>query len=563
MEHRWRSYAISEDASHHVFRGQPAYQPIFHEVLKFHEPGLAPVRDDSGAYHITPAGLAAYAPRHIRTFGFYEGRAAVHSGDGWFHILPDGNPLYGERYAWCGNFQEGRCTVRLTRGDYFHITGNGSPAYGERYRYAGDFKDGHAVVQGEDGRHTHVDASGSPLHGRWFEDLDVFHKQYARACDSNGWHHVDLRGEPLYERRFKTVEPFYNGQARVEGFDGSLSLIDESGATLLTLRPPSRSALEAVSTDMVGFWRTQTIRAAVELGVFEILPATPETVEVEAGLAPSMGARLLRGLLELGLIRRDEEGLYHPTGQGTHLTRAHPLSLVNAALMWGREHYAAWMEITDSLRTGESSFKGIYGQNVFDWVHNRRDDLDNYHAALSSYARHDYRTLPEKIDFGVYETVLDAGGSKGELIFGLLRACPVLQGVVMDRTEVIERAAAPSDVAGRCRFVAGDLFAEWPVSADAIVLARVLHDWPAEAAVQILKRARAAIKKNGVLYLAEMVLDETGGDGGLLDLNMLVMTQGAERTERQFGLMLEASGFRMQRVIPIGSVVSVIEARPA
>ena len=133
----------------------------------------------------------------------------------------------------------------------------------------------------------------------------------------------------------------------------------------------------------------------------------------------------------------------------------------------------------------------------------------------------------------------------------------------MDRTEVVERATAPSDVAGRCRFVAADLFTEWPVSADAIVLARVLHDWPAEAAVRILKRAHEAIRKDGVLYLAEMVLDETGGGGGLLDLNMLVMTQGAERTERQFGLILEASGFRMQRVVPIGPVISVIEASSA
>ena len=149
------------------------------------------------------------------------------------------------------------------------------------------------------------------------------------------------------------------------------------------------------------------------------------------------------------------------------------------------------------------------------------------------------------------------------MMFGLLRACPALRGVVMDRTEVVERPTAPSDVANRCRFVAGDFFAEWPVSADGIILARVLHDWPDAAALRILKRARAAIREDGVLYLAEMVLDETSGTGGLLDLNMLVMTQGAERTERQFRMMLEEADFRMQRVIPIGSVSSVIEASPA
>ena len=127
MKERWRKYRISEDASHHVYRGRPAYPSRFHEVLKFHEPGLAPVRDSSGAIPHHPRWFGpAYKPRHIRTFGFYEGRAAVHSEDGWFHILPDGESLYRERYAWCGNFQESRCTVRLVSGEYFHITGDGS-----------------------------------------------------------------------------------------------------------------------------------------------------------------------------------------------------------------------------------------------------------------------------------------------------------------------------------------------------------------------------------------------------------------------------------------------------
>ena len=131
--------------------GRPLYQARFHEALKFHSPGLAPVLDASGAYHITPDGLAAYPERYLRTFGFYEGIAAVHSTSGWHHIGPDGAPRYVERYAWCGNFQEGRCSVRDDVGRYFHIAADGSPAYPERYRYAGDFRDGHAVVQNDSG----------------------------------------------------------------------------------------------------------------------------------------------------------------------------------------------------------------------------------------------------------------------------------------------------------------------------------------------------------------------------------------------------------------------------
>ena len=111
MSRDWRHYRISSDGTYHVCDGRPAYAERFLEVLKFHAPGLAPVLDDSGAYHITPDGLPAYEARHLRTFGFYEGRAAVHSADGWSHVLPGGSHLYSERYAWCGNFQEGRCPV--------------------------------------------------------------------------------------------------------------------------------------------------------------------------------------------------------------------------------------------------------------------------------------------------------------------------------------------------------------------------------------------------------------------------------------------------------------------
>ena len=391
MNGEWRKYGISADSSHHLYQGRPAYASRFFEVLKFQVPGLASVHDASGAYHITPDGQPAYESRYPRTFGFYEDRAAVRSPSGWFHILPNGEPLYRERYAWCGNFQGGRCPVRLPDGSYFHIAADGASAYAKRYRYAGDFKDGFAVVQREDGRHTHIDVTGNLIHHQWFLDLDVFHKKYARASDSEGWHHVDMRGEPLYEARFKYVEPFYNGQARVEGFDGSLSVIGESGETLLELREPLRSHLEELSTDMVGVWRTQTIRAAVELGVFESLPASAEEVEKSLHLGESVGIRLMRALMELGLVRRDGKGSYHPTDKGSYLMRAHPLSLAQAAMHWGRQAYAAWAGLSQSLRTGESSFERLHGMNFFDWVQDNPDELEGCHTAFAAYAKHDYQ----------------------------------------------------------------------------------------------------------------------------------------------------------------------------
>ena len=375
----WREYRISADGTHHVCGGQPAYSARFLDVLKFHAPGLAPVFDNFGAYHITPDGLPAYGRRHIRTFGFYEGLAAVHSSEGWFHILPDGSPLYTERYAWCGNFQEGRCAVRLAGGRYFHLTESGAPAYSERYRYAGDFKDGYAVVQRDDGRHSHIGPSGDLLHGAWLLDLDVYHKSFARARDEGGWHHVDIGGQPMYRERYRNVEPFYNGQARVEGFDGALSVIGESGETLVHLRGPLRTPLEELSGDLVGMWKTQAIRAAVELGVFEALPASPQELESSLELAKTVGARLMRALAELELVRRDGEGVYYATGKGALLKRSHPLSLADAASLWGGDTYAAWAEAKYSLHTGRSAFRKLYGRNLFEFLKDRPERLRSSH----------------------------------------------------------------------------------------------------------------------------------------------------------------------------------------
>lgn len=259
----WRDIDLAPDGTHHTRGGQPLDGERYDEVLKFHDPGLAPVRRGAEAWHIRSDGTMAYGRRFRRTFGFYEGRAAVESTDGWHHIDPDGRDVYAARFDWCGNFQGGRCPVRETRGAYHHIKPDGEPAYPARWRYAGDYRDGIAVVQSDDGRSTHVDRDGARIHDRWFLDLDVFHKRFARARDQFGWMHVDARGEPAYRRRFAAVEPFYNGQARVERFDGGLEIIDERGTTRIELRPtPHSGPIEGKVLARTAWGRVQLVEPA-------------------------------------------------------------------------------------------------------------------------------------------------------------------------------------------------------------------------------------------------------------------------------------------------------------
>lgn len=550
----WRDLAVAPDRSHHITReGSPAYVERFDEVLKFHPPGLAPVLRGARAWHIQPDGAPAYARRFARTFGFYEGLAAVIGEDGWHHIAPDGADAYPRRHAWCGNFQGGRCAVREPDGAYLHIDAEGRPAYPERWRYAGDYRDGVAVVQAADGRSTHIDLEGEELHGRWFIDLDVFHKGYARARDEAGWTHVDMRGEPACTRRFAAVEPFYNGQARVERFDGALEVIDESGAPVVELRPPRRSEFAALSGDMVGFWRTQAIGAAVRLGVIEALPCSENQAAERCGLRADGARRILRALSELHLAAR-QGTTWQLTPRGVFLRRDHPMTLADAALEYAGPFSRMWERLPDALRPGSD----WTAPDVFGEVARDEQRRKGHHRMLRSYARHDYPDVVRALELRGDERIIDAAGGLGCLAELVLAAHPSAHVTVLDRAEVVEQGRRELGRAGALHWHAGDIFAAWGLGADVVLLSRVLHDWDDEAARRILANARDSLPVGGRVFLIEMLIPDGGVAGALCDLHLLVVTGGRERSAAEFERLLNETGFALTAVRSVPALPSVL-----
>jgi hypothetical protein len=231
----WKDIKVSADNTQFLLKGEPIFNKKFIEVLKFHEPGLAPVLDENGAYHIDSKGIPLYIERYQRTFGFYCCRAAVINNNSWFHITENGKRAYNESYAWTGNYQENICTVRDFENHYFHIDLDGNRLCSENYLYAGDFKDGFSCVKKSNGYYIHIDTKGQKLHKKEFLDLGIFHKNFATAKDENGWHHIDKLGNELYSERYESIEPFYNGFALVTYFDSSKIIIDENGGKVIVV----------------------------------------------------------------------------------------------------------------------------------------------------------------------------------------------------------------------------------------------------------------------------------------------------------------------------------------
>ena len=545
----WRRLSVAPDNTHHLDeQGAPAYPERFEEVHKFHPPGLAPVRRGQLGWHIQSNGTPAYERCFHRTFGFYEGLAAVVDADGWHHIDSQGMDAYGSRFAWCGNMQGGRSTIRDGDGAYYHVDASGGPVYRERWRYAGDFRDGIAVVQAADGRSTHIARCGAMLHRRWFEDLDVFHKGFARARDSGGWMHIDRCGRSIYARRFAAVEPFYNSQARVERFDGGFEVIDETGNTLMDLRPAKQSQFSLLSSDMVGFWRTETIAGAVSVGLFDALPGTTVELADRLGLHAKRLVALMRALCELRLIRREGD-VWVPTERGILLRSDHEWTLADAASEYADPMRKAWKQLIPAIRDKHWQSPDVFGDVAQDPLR-----IATHHRMLRSYARHDYALVPHAIDLQGHERVIDVGGGTGTLSELLLDRYPSLSVLVLDRPEVV--ALVP--VRPGLRAVAADFFEPLALNADVAVLARVVHDWPDDRAIHLLRNVRSALRRDGRVFLVEFLVDDDGTCGGLCDLHVLLATGGRERTANEYEILLNASGFELTEIRTLCALPSVL-----
>ncbi|MGK2864922.1 MAG: methyltransferase, partial [Chitinophagaceae bacterium] len=456
------------------------------------------------------------------------------------------------RYSWCGNYQHGFCVVKDSSHQYFHIAKNGNRIYQNTYAYAGDYRDGIAVVQNHDGFYGHIDSTGEFIHQQWFMDLDTFHKGYARAKDAKGWFHIDRQGNSLYTSRYVMIEPFYNGLARVENTSGEIIRINEEGEIIERCRKPFRTDFQQLSGDIVGYWKTQTIKAAVDLNVFLYLPATVEALSKHIGITIENTKRLSRALAECDLVIFQDEK-YIATAKAKYLNPQHPYSLFHATQHWATAHYVAWMRLTEALKNNNESYADVYGQPLFEWLDADDDRLNEYQHAMNSYAQHDYPLLVKKLKFTENSIVIDAAGGSGVLLQHVLQENPTMTGILLERPTVIKSITISDDLSTRTEAIGFDLFTEWPCSGDIVLMSRVLHDWNDEQAHCILMHAKNALRPNGQLIIIEFLLEDNHPDGGMLDMNMLVITGGKERTLDQYELLAKKVNLQLIECVHTGN----------
>jgi ubiquinone/menaquinone biosynthesis C-methylase UbiE len=336
-------------------------------------------------------------------------------------------------------------------------------------------------------------------------------------------------------------------------------------ATAMTKEiPPPLQMLQLIS----GFWVSRCIYVAAKLGVPDLLNDRARSADELAAAtdahAPSL-FRVLRALAAVDVLTQTADGRFGNTPLSETLRSDVPGSLRAFAMTeLGEEHYPAWGELMHSVRTGAIAFDKAFGEPVWEFFAKHEENAKIFNDAMSGMTAQAEQALHAAYSFDGINTIIDVGGGHGGLITSILKRNPNMRGILFDSPQVVEGAKskiADSGVGDRCDLIGGDFFQSVPEGADAVIMKWIIHDWNDEQSIAIMKNCHRALPENGTLILVEAVVPP--GDemhfAKFIDLNMLVMTGGRERTEEEFRRLYEAAGFRLTRVVPTESPFSVIE----
>jgi O-methyltransferase domain/Dimerisation domain len=329
---------------------------------------------------------------------------------------------------------------------------------------------------------------------------------------------------------------------------------------------PAPAAMQEMILDA---WAAQAITAAAELGIADALANGPLSADELASVVnadPDTLSRLLRALISRGIFRQRRDGRYDLTPLADTLRSDAEVSVGALARFVGSpQHREHWSHLADAIRTGRAVIPELRGKPVFEYLAEEPELAEIFNHAMTSASETAIASVTDAYDFSRYSTIVDVGGGHGRLLAAILNATPDARGVVFDLPQVVAGAPAmfsEHHVEDRVRIVEGSFFDTIPDGGDAYVLKSVIHDWPDDDAVRILRNVRSAAEAGKNVLLVENVIPGHNREfqGKWTDLEMLVVAGARERTAAEYGRLLSRAGFDMTRVVETASPFSVVEA---
>ena len=331
--------------------------------------------------------------------------------------------------------------------------------------------------------------------------------------------------------------------------------------------PAPTSPHELLRHMTTGWVLTRGLQVVADLGVADALGEAPEpaaSLAAATGAHPQALERALRVLAANGVFAVDGAGMVSHS-PASHLLRAdHPQSLKPFVRMMGLPFIRGASEHFDhSLRTGRPAAEIVAPAGMFPYLGEHPDEARVFGEAMTAKGHAQVAGVLAAYDFSGFGVIGDIGGGRGHLIAAILERAPHARGVLFDQPHVTAEVAGLASE--RLELVAGDFFADSLPVCDAYVLMEVIHDWADAEAAAILTAVRTAAPPDAVLLLVEDIVPAAPGPNwaGMVDIVMLTVTGGLQRTAREYEALLARCGFRMERVLDTPTGISIVEARPA
>ena len=319
------------------------------------------------------------------------------------------------------------------------------------------------------------------------------------------------------------------------------------------------------------FMETTALMAAAKIGLPDALadgPLSAAEVAARIDIGQEAAARLLRDLTGTGVIETAAPGRYALGELGQFLRSDVPGSARAFYQMFGGPLGQGMIAGEASLvNSGTTAFEEVMGAPIFEYMAEHPADGTVFNNAMVSIGSAIGTPPIHAYDFSGVSEIVDVGGGHGQLAREVLRRNPGMKGIVYDRPNVIAETQVEIERAGladRCRAVAGDFFESVPAGADCYALRLVIHDWDDKEAERILTCCRDGITGDGRLLIFEILLPDSDAPNPAkgMDWVMLSCVTGQERTEAEYAALLERAGFRLSRVVPSPTPMSVVEALP-
>lgn len=318
-----------------------------------------------------------------------------------------------------------------------------------------------------------------------------------------------------------------------------------------------------------GYWISQSIHAAAKLGIADHIKAgirSADALASKTGVQARPLYRMLRALASVEIFAEDAQGNFSLTPMAEELLDR--LGSMRApAIMMGDEHYQAWNHLLYSLQTGKPAFDHVFGKPIFEYLSEKPEQAKIFDAAMTGIHGPETQAMVDAYDFSGIGTLVDVGGGNGTLLCTVLKKYPAMKGILFDLPGVVARSKeyiAHQGLSDRCTVAAGSFFETVVPGGDAYLMRHIIHDWNDDQCRTILGHCRKVMPPTGKLLVIDCVLKPGNepGWGKFLDLNMLVMPGGMERTEKEFRELFAAAGFRLERVVATRSEMFVLESRP-